>query len=141
MKTRVLFVCVHNSARSQMSEAFLNALGGGEFEAESAGFEPTVINPVVVQVMSEAGYDLSQNTTQSVFELYKQGALFGVVVTVCDSAREKQCPIFPGVHTRLHWDLKNPEDYTGTEEEILDQVRELRDRIEGLVKGFIAENA
>src|SRR2546426_8216034 len=81
---KVLFVCVHNSARSQMAEAYLKYFGEGRFEAESAGLEPGVLNPRVVQVMKEDGIDISQNKTKNVFDLFKQGRMFGYVVTVCD---------------------------------------------------------
>lgn len=96
-KKRVLFVCVHNSARSQMAEAFLNNLGGDRFEAVSAGLEPGTLNPLVVEVMKEAGIDISQNRTKSVFDLFKKGELFSYVITVCDEASAQRCPVFPGL--------------------------------------------
>lgn len=139
MKKKVLFICVHNSARSQMAQAYLKLLGGDEFEAESAGFEPTVINPFVVQAMKEDGIDLSDKKTQDVYGLLKQSRFFGYVITVCERAREAQCPTFPGVAKKLHWDLQNPEDFTGTDEDKLSQIRVLRDNIKNLVKQFIAE--
>jgi arsenate reductase len=83
-KDRVLFVCVHNSARSQMAAAFLNQLAGGRFEAESAGLEPGVLNPLVVEAMKLINIDISKNKTQSVFDVYKSNRLFAYVVTVCD---------------------------------------------------------
>jgi arsenate reductase len=139
MKMKVLFICVHNSARSQMAEAYLKLLGGDQFEAESAGFEPTVINPLVVQAMKEEGIDLSAKKTQDVYDLLKQSRFFGYVVTVCERARETQCPTFPGVAKKLHWDLENPEDFTGTDEDKLAQIRLLRDKIKNLVKQFIED--
>lgn len=137
MKKKVLFVCVHNSARSQMSEAFLKYYGADGYEVESAGFEPTWINPLVVEVMSEADIDISKNKTQSVFELFRAGKFFGYIITVCSRARESDCPIFPGIKRRIHWDLENPEDYEGTKEEKLERLRELRDKIKELVLEFI----
>ncbi len=98
-KKRVLFVCVHNSARSQIAEAFLNALAGDRFEAMSAGLEPGTLNPLVVEVMKEAGIDISRNQTKSAFDLFKKGELFSYVVTVCDAASAEQCPLFPGLLT------------------------------------------
>lgn len=95
-KLRVLFLCVHNSARSQMAEAFLNHLAGDEFEAESAGMEPGVINPIVVEVMKEIGYDLSNNQTKSVADFFKQGRAYNYVISVCDLANAERCPTFPG---------------------------------------------
>ena len=137
MKKKVLFICVHNSARSQMAEAYLKALGGNGYEVESAGFEPSTINPLVVKAMMEDGIDISDNTTQSVYDLLKAGRFFGYIVTVCDRAREKECPTFPGVAKKIHWELEDPEGFTGTEEEKMDKIRDLRDRIKVHVLSFI----
>ncbi len=139
MKDRVLFVCVHNSARSQMAEAYLRSLGGETFEVESAGFEPKEINPYVVEVMKEEGIDLTNKKSQNVFDLYKAGRAYKYVITVCKRGKESDCPIFPGVAFRLHWDLENPEDYTGAHEEIVTRVRLLRDEIKALVQKFMEE--
>src|SRR3989338_9622164 len=95
-KKKVLFVCVHNSARSQIAEAFLKQMAGDKFEAESAGLEPGNLNPVVVEVMKEVGIDISQNKTKSVFDFYKQGRQYDYVVTVCDESQSGACPMFPG---------------------------------------------
>jgi arsenate reductase (thioredoxin) len=95
-KEKVLFVCIHNSARSQMAEAWMNNLCPESFEAESAGLEPGTLNPLVVAVMREAGIDISGKTTRSVFDVYKSGALFSHVITVCDESSVEACPIFPG---------------------------------------------
>ena len=137
--TKVLFVCIHNSARSQMAEAYLNHFGGGRFQGESAGLEPGRLNPRVVQVMREDGIDLSLNKTKSVFDIFKQGNLFQYVVTVCDEASAEKCPIFPGVTQRLHWSFKDPSALTGTEEERLQGTREIRDQIKARVGEWIAE--
>jgi len=137
MKKKVLFICVHNSARSQMAEELLKKLGGDSFEVESAGLEPTAINPLVVKVMQEEGIDVSQKKPQSVFDLAQN--FYGYVITVCNRAKEGECPIFPGVPKRIHWDLENPEDFTGTEEEKADKTRELKDQIKQLVLDFIKE--
>jgi len=97
---KVLFVCVHNSARSQMAEAFLNKLGGEYFEAESAGLEEGVLNPMVIRVMDEIGIDISNNRTDSVFDFYRKGKAFSIVVKVCDEMSGQRCPIFPSaLHT------------------------------------------
>ncbi len=130
---RVLFLCVHNAARSQMAEAFLNAHGKGRFYAESAGFEPGELNPHVVEVMREKGYDLSENSVDHVFDFYREGRFYGYVVTVCDESHFQKCPIFPGLVRTIHWDLPDPSTFEGTPEEIRDQIRLLSDRIEGLV--------
>lgn len=141
MKIKVLFICIHNSARSQMAEEFLRLFSGDKFEVESAGFEATQINPLVVQAMKEEGINLTGKQTQSVFNLYNEKKFFGYVITVCNKARESDCPIFPGKPTRIHWDLENPEDFVGTDEEKMQKVRELRDKIKKLVQKFIQEFA
>lgn len=138
-KIKVLFICIHNSARSQMAEEFLRLLSGEKFEVESAGFEATEINPLVIQAMQEEGIDLTGKKTQSVFNLYNEKKFFGYVVTVCNKAKESDCPIFPGNPVKIHWDLENPEDFIGTEEEKIEMVRELRDRIKQMVQQFIHE--
>ena len=134
---RVLFVCVQNSARSQMSEAYLNHFGEGRFEAESAGLEPGILNPRVVQVMKEDGIDIAGNETKSVFDMFKRGALYSFVVTVCDETSAEKCPIFPGAAKRLHWSFADPSSLTGTENEKLERTREIRDEIKLKVKSWI----
>ena len=135
---KVLFVCIHNSARSQMAEAYLKKLGGAEFEVQSAGFEPTSINPLVVEVMHEDGIDLSAKGTQSVFELFKQGRVFTHVVTVCDDSQESKCPIYPGMTHRLHLPFPDPGQLTGSHDEQLRQARKIRDAIKDAILEFIA---
>jgi len=102
-KTRILFICIHNSGRSQMAETFLKAVGGERFEVESAGLEPRPINPYVIEVMKEVGYDLSDNTSDSVIQFFKEGRLYDYVITVCDESVENNCPIFPGIVRRFHY--------------------------------------
>ncbi|MEJ2615107.1 MAG: arsenate reductase ArsC [Ignavibacteriaceae bacterium] len=138
-KIKVLFVCVHNSARSQMAEAFLNEMGNDKFIAESAGLEPGVLNPVVVDVMKEIGFDLSNNKTKSVFEFFKQGKKFEYVVTVCDEANSERCPIFPSAKQTLHWSFKDPSGIKGTYEEKLAQTKIIRDAIKSRLKKWIEE--
>lgn len=94
-KKKVLFICVHNSARSQMAAAFLTQLRGDEFEAQSAGLEPGSLNPLVVDAMREVGFDISRNKTQRVFDVWKSGQIFEYVITVCSEAEAQECPIFP----------------------------------------------
>jgi arsenate reductase (thioredoxin) len=137
-KQNVLFICVHNSARSQMAEAWLNEICGDHFAAESAGFEPGTINPLVVDVMNEAGLDLSEKKTQAVFDVWKSARLFQYVITVCADAEAKGCPIFPGVTTRLRWPFSDPSQVTGTRQEKLQQVREIRDAIRAKVEEWCA---
>jgi arsenate reductase len=138
-KHRVLFVCIHNSARSQMAEAFLKKYGGDTFEAESAGLEPGKLNPNVVEVMKETGIDLSGKPTQAVFDLFQAGKIYNAVITVCDKEAAERCPIFPGVVKRIAWSFKDPSSFAGTREEILQQTRAVRDEIEEQIKNFIQE--
>ena len=138
-KTKVLFVCVHNAARSQMAEAFMNHLCGDRFIAESAGLEPGVLNPLVVEAMKETGIDISNNKTKSVFDFYTQGKLYRYVITVCDQSSSEQCPLFPGITARLHWSFEDPSKLTGGREEQLRQVREVRDRIRLKIEEFCKE--
>jgi arsenate reductase len=138
-KKRVLFICVHNAARSQMAEAFLNDLGADDFEAHSGGLEPTTINTVVVAAMKELGYDLSENKTKSVFKFFKDGTLFDYVITVCKESIESQCPIFPGIARRLHWGFDDPAELQGSDAEILEGVRRIRDAIKSRIESWIQE--
>ena len=139
-KPKVLFICVHNSARSQMAEAFLNDVCGAEFEAQSAGLEPGTLNPLVVEVMRETSLDISKNKTQAVFDVFKSGQLFTYVITVCSEAEASGCPIFPGPTQRLHWPFPDPSKVEGTPEENLQKVRQIRDAILARVELFCAEN-
>lgn len=139
-KNKVLFICVHNSARSQMAEAFLNQLAGDRFAAESAGLEPGVLNPLAVKAMAEVGIDISAKETRSAFDLLRQGKWYGWVITVCDESQAERCPIFPGAGRREHWSFPDPAAFTGSEEEKLEQVRRLRDHIAGKVKEWIKQN-
>jgi len=136
-KMNVLFVCVHNSARSQMAEAFLNNLAGDKFKAESAGFEPGTLNTIVVEAMKEIGIDISNNQTKSVFDFFKQGCLYHFVIAVCDGANAERCPIFPGLTKRLGWSFEDPSSFTGTHEEKLAKTRLVRDSIKSEVETFI----
>ena len=139
-KKRVLFVCVHNSARSQMAEAFLKTLAGDRFEAMSAGLEPGVLNPLAVEVMKEIGIDISQNWTKSAFDLFKKGELFSYVVTVCDAASAEMCPLFPGLlMAQIHWSFADPSSFTGTHEEKLVQTRLVRDAIKTKIEEWLKE--
>lgn len=137
---KVLFVCIHNSARSQMAEAFLNQLGSGRFAAESAGIEPGKLNPVVVEAMKDAGMDISRNKTKSVFDIFKQGRIFHYVVTVCDEASAEKCPVFPGAAKRLHWSFPDPSSFQGTPEEKLARTKEVRDQIKRKIEEFVAKS-
>lgn len=136
-KIKVLFVCIHNSARSQMAEAYLNHLGGGSFEAESAGFEPGSLNPVVVEALKEEGIDISRNQTKSVFDLFKQGRMYQYVITVCDESNSERCPIFPGlVRQRMNWSFQDPSSFTGSPADRLARTRAVRDQIKAKIEEF-----
>jgi arsenate reductase len=137
MKQRVLFLCIHNSARSQMAEAFLKQLAGDRFDVESAGLEPGKLNPLVVTVMKDVGIDISRNGTQSVFDLVQAGRRFDYVVTVCDEASAERCPVFPGATTRLHWGFPDPSSFTGTDAERLARTAAVRDQIRETVKRWV----
>jgi len=139
MKKRVLFICVHNSARSQMAEAFLNDICGDEFEAHSAGLEPGQLSPLAIQTMREVGIDISNKTTKAVFDLFKSGELFAYVVTVCDEASAERCPIFPGLATRLHWSFHDPSALSGSYQQRLEGMRHIRDQIRSRIEEWCAE--
>jgi arsenate reductase len=128
-KIRVLFICGHNSGRSQIAEAFLNDLAENKVHVESAGLEPKPINPLVVEVMQELRYNLSQAKSDSVFDFFKEGRLYDYVITVCDETAAGQCPVFPGITKRLYWPFKDPETLTGKHEEKLEALRAIRDQI------------
>lgn len=136
-KKNVLFVCVHNSARSQMAEAFLKENGGELFEVESAGIEPGKLNPIVVDAMREVGIDISKNQTKDAFQFLKQGRSFHYVITVCDESSGERCPIFPGVAQRLHWNFDDPSAFTGSYEERLQRTKAVRDAIKMKILEFL----
>jgi len=136
---RVLFVCIHNSARSQMAEALLNHLAGDRFAAESAGLEPGVLNPLAVGAMKEMGIDISANKTQSVFDVFLSNRLFSYVITVCDEASAERCPIFPGVTKRLHWSFRDPAALQGTYETRLKEAVIIRDQIRTRIEEWLQE--
>jgi arsenate reductase len=134
MKSKVLFLCTGNSCRSQMAEGFLRKMAGDKFEAHSAGTKPSVVNPMAIQVMREAGIDISGQRSKNVADYV--GTHFQYLITVCDNAKE-QCPIFPGPSIREHWPFDDPADATGTREEKLAVFRRVRDEIAEKVKGFV----
>ena len=125
-KRKVLFLCTHNSARSQMAEGILRDLYGDRFEVYSAGTEPSRVNPYAIKAMEELGIDISGNKSKSIdcFE----GKHMDYVVTVCDNARES-CPTFPGAVQTIHRAFTDPSKFRGKDEEILIGFREVRDEI------------
>ncbi|MFH1984414.1 MAG: arsenate reductase ArsC [Pseudomonadota bacterium] len=129
MKPKILFICQHNSGRSQMAEAYLRKFAGDYFEIESAGLVPAEkVNPLVVEVMKEEGVDLSEKRPQSVFDLFRTGNIFAHVITVCHDS-ENQCPVFPGITCRWHCPFPDPNAVSGSQKEKLAKVRQIRDQI------------
>ncbi len=133
----VLFVCIHNSARSQMAEEILRKLAGERFEVESAGIEPGKLNPVVVEALKEIGIDISGKATRAVFDCIKSGKLYNYVITVCDETSAERCPVFPGVVRRLHWGFTDPSAFQGTWEEKLARTRAVREEIRERIMGWL----
>jgi arsenate reductase len=137
-KSRILFLCTGNSARSQMAEAFLRKYAGDTFEAYSAGLEPKGLNPFTIEVMQEVGIDISHQRSKNISE-YLGKVLFQYLITVCDDA-DKNCPtVLVGVQNRLHWSFEDPAKFQGSDEEKLARFREVRDRIEARLKSWLAE--
>jgi arsenate reductase len=136
-KVKVLFLCTGNSARSQIAEAFLRHYGGDRFEVFSAGLEPSVINPLTVQVMEEVGLGMSGHYAKGLTQ-YLGKEHFGYLVTVCDRA-EAKCPIFPGMGTRLHWSFEDPAAFQGTDAEKLEKFRQVREQIRDAVQNWISK--
>ena len=135
-RSRVLFLCTHNSARSQMAEGLLRYLAGDRFEAMSAGTEATRVRPLAVRAMEEIGIDISGQESKTL-DRYLQEP-FDHVITVCDDANEA-CPFFPGAANRLHWSFEDPSKAEGTEEERLAVFRSVRDQIrERIEAGLVA---
>jgi arsenate reductase (thioredoxin) len=133
-RTRVLFLCTHNSARSQMAEGFLRDLAGDRVEVESAGTEATRVHPLAIRAMGEVGINLGGHTSKTVDSLLDRP--WDYVITVCDSANER-CPLFPGCTTRLHWSFDDPSQAAGTEDERLTTFRRVRDEIATRLKQWL----
>lgn len=131
----VLFVCIHNSARSQMAEAFLHHLSKGLFATASAGLQAGVLNPYAVKVMAEVGIDISAHKAKSLAELGVTGAEYDIVITVCDPAAT--CLILPEAKKVEHWSVEDPALFTGTPEEIMPKIREVRDDLRRRVEELI----
>ncbi len=138
MKT-ILFVCIHNSARSQMAEAYVNHVCAGQVRAYSAGIEPGRLNPVVVEVMREEGIDISGKATKSVEDILRLGIGFDYVVTVCDEASAARCPAFPSGGQRYHWGFPDPSAIAGSPEHQLRRTREIRNTIKQRIVGWCAD--
>lgn len=133
-KKRVLFLCTHNSARSQMAEGLLRNMAGDRFDVFSAGTEETRVHPLAIEAMREAGIDISHHRSKTL-DAFK-GENFDSVITVCDRANES-CPIFPGATQRIHWSFEDPSAAAGTDEEKLRAFRTVRDAIQQRLRKFI----
>ena len=137
-KHRVLFLCTHNSARSQMAEGLLRHLVGDRFEAHSAGTEATVVRPLAIAAMDEVGIDISGHESKTLYRYLAEP--FDAVITVCDQAAEA-CPVFPGALARLHWSFPDPSRGTGSEAEQLEVYRRVRDAIRERIEGELLSRA
>jgi arsenate reductase len=131
-KPKVLFLCTHNSARSQMAEGLLRHLAGNHFEVMSAGTEATHVRPLAIRAMDELGIDISGQESKTLDRYL--GDIFDYVVTVCDDATEA-CPVFPGAKRRLHWSFEDPAQARGSEEERLRVFQSVRDEIKERIEG------
>jgi arsenate reductase len=123
-----------------MAETFLNALAGDRFHAESAGLEPADLNPLVIDVMQELDFDLTNNRADSIFEFFKEGRLYDYVIYVCDKETEDRCPVFPGVRITLHWPFPDPAKLDGTHAEKLEKARRIRDEIKSRIESWLMES-
>ena len=130
-RARVLFLCTHNSARSQMAEGLLRHLAGDRFEAMSAGTEATRVRPLAVRAMGEVGVDISGQESKTLNRYLDE--TFDYVITVCDEANEA-CPLFPGAASRLRWSFEDPSKAEGSDEERLAVFRSVRDRIRSRIE-------
>ena len=136
-KKKILFICTHNSARSQMAEGLVNALYNEQFEAFSAGTEVAEVRPQAIQVMKEMGIDISHHYSKNMREFY--GTNFDLVATVCDNAK-KVCPVFPGAKNMIHKAFPDPSSASGTDEEKLLVFREVRDLIHNWIEEELIPN-
>lgn len=138
MRKSVLFVCIHNSARSQMAEEMLRKLAGSRFTVTSAGIEPGKLNPVVVEVLKEEGIDITGKATQSVSDLITAQRVFDYVITVCDETSAERCPVFPGRVQRLHWGFPDPSGFAGTLDEKRRQTRDVKEAIKARITAWLS---
>ncbi|MEY4668660.1 MAG: hypothetical protein RL518_1359 [Pseudomonadota bacterium] len=140
-RQRVLFVCIHNSARSQMAEGWLRHLASERFEVESAGLEPGRLNPFVVQAMAAAGVDISHHQPKGVASLLSAGKHFDYVIAVCDKEAAERCPFFPGEGVRLHWNFPDPSAASGDDESKLRVAMQVRDSIRSKIESWLQDVA
>lgn len=136
-KKRVMFICIHNSGRSQMGEAFLRHVASDRFDVFSAGIESGKLNPLVVKAMEEVGVSMDGHYAKKAQDFVDRGEHFDYVITVCDESNAERCPMFPGKHERMHWGFPDPSALTGSDEEKLAGIRPIRDAIRDKVQEFI----
>lgn len=139
VKEKVLFVCIHNSARSQMAEELLRKLAGDRYEVESAGIDPGRLNPIVIEVLKEIGIDISYKQTRAVVDCVKSGISYDYVITVCDETSAERCPVFPGIAQRLHWGFTDPSKFEGTLEEKIAKTRSVREEIKQKIVSWLGQ--
>ena len=139
-KKKILFVCIHNSARSQMAEELLRKLAGDRFEVDSAGLDPGLLNPIVVEALKEDGVDISGKQTKAVIDLFKKGNHYSYVITVCDESSAEKCPIFPGLSQRLHWSFTDPSKFEGSYEEKLAKTKRVKVEIRHMIEQWLQTN-
>ena len=136
-KQKILFICIHNSARSQMAEGILRQLAGDRFDVESAGLEPGNLNPLAVEALKELQIDISNKKTQKAEDLSRAGKVYDYVITVCDESNAERCPAFPGKAKRLHWNFEDPSSFQGTWEEKLARTKRVRDQIKKTIEAWL----
>ncbi len=135
-KKKVLFICTHNSARSQMAEGILKALYGDQYEVYSAGTHPAGVNSHAIKVMAEMGIDISQHQSKSIQQF--KGIQFDYLVTVCDKAKET-CPFFPGAKKLIHKGFQDPSQLDGSPAKVLEQFRRIRNEIKDWIKEIFSK--
>lgn len=139
-KSRIMFVCIHNSARSQMCEAFVRHYSPDRFDVYSSGIEKGTLNPLVVEAMKELGISMEHLYAKSTQEFIERGEVFDYVITVCDESSAERCPVFPGKHVRLHWGFSDPSVLSGSDEQKLQGIRVIRDAIQKQVLTWLNNN-
>ena len=132
---RVLILCTGNSCRSQMAEALWESLGNGKWQSESAGSKPSgYVHPLAIRAMHELDIDIAENVSKPLDQF--RGKAYDLVITVCDNAKES-CPVFSGAKQTLHWPFDDPADATGSDEEIMNTFRRVRDEIKARIQSFL----
>tara|TARA_A100001234_G_scaffold148674_1_gene130936 strand:+ start:65244 stop:65672 length:429 start_codon:yes stop_codon:yes gene_type:complete len=138
-KKSILFVCIHNSARSQMAEAFLNSIST-KFSANSAGIEPGILNPLVIESMKNIGIDISKNETKSVESILKNDRIYDYFIFVCSESQGQNCPYIPYETKKIYWNIEDPSILKGSDEEKLEKISIIRDKIKEKILDFISNN-